>query len=89
VSDTLLLYDNTEQTSTRFIGFFGVYGRYDVAVITTGQFYGKKLVCNVQTGRSAILDEADASNVPYLMKTFALDTAEEGTEFSEFLLSNL
>lgn len=89
MSESFFLYDNTEHTTTRFVGFLGAHGRYDVAFTTTSQFYGKKLVCAIQTGRNAVLDESDAANIPYIMRTFALSNEDEGTEFSEFLLANL
>lgn len=84
-----ILYDDTEHTSTRFVGVTGNAARFDVAITTTSHFYGKKLVSVIQTGRTAILNDEDATNMPYLMQAFNISDEEEAQEFSDFLSANL
>ncbi len=89
MDNNFILYDETEPTSTRYIGYAGEHGRYDLAITTTGHFYGKKLVCDIQNGRTAIMNDADASNLAYVMQVFNISDEEAAREFSDFLLSNL
>jgi hypothetical protein len=89
MDNSFILYDETEPTSTRFIGYAGEHGRYDIAITTTNHFYGKKLVCDIQNGRTAIMNEADASNVAYVMQVFNITDEEAARELSNLLLSNL
>jgi hypothetical protein len=89
MQDWWLLYDETENTRTRFIGYAGQHARYDVAITETQHFLGKKLVCVIQSGKTAILNDEDAANVPYLMQTFNIQDEQEADEFSRFLLAHL
>ncbi|AWB43962.1 cytosolic protein [Paenibacillus sp. CAA11] len=86
-SDTDLdfLSDSTEQTSTRFVTFIGPsLKRFDLAVTTTNRFYGKKLVLDLQSGKTAILGSDDLEEEGYLEAVFNLNS-EEGTELRSFL----
>lgn len=89
MSEVFVLYDESEQTSTRFIGFATDYARYDLAIVSTAHFYGKKLVVAIQSGKTAILSQDEAQNVPYIMEAFGISDEQEAVEFSEFLTSNL
>lgn len=89
MSDWFMLYDETEHTSTRFVGFTGETARYDVVITTTSHFFGKKLVYVIQNGRTAIMNDLDAENVHYIQTAFQIDQLEEAEEFSNFLLANL
>lgn len=84
------MYDEQEETMTRFVGFVGNH-RWDLAITQTKHFYGKSLVINIQSGRSAILDKDDLSEdkVHLLAEQFALSDEEEVQELAEFLLANL
>ncbi|QSO53898.1 DUF3055 domain-containing protein [Alicyclobacillus curvatus] len=84
-----ILYDDTEHTSTRYVGYAGEHSRFDLAITTTAHFYGKTLVTLIQTGRTAILSQDEAADVGYLMHAFNVTKDEEATELSEFLTSNL
>lgn len=84
-----ILYEDTEQTSTRFVGYAGHHGRYDMAITTTDHFYGKKLVFVIQSGRTAIMNDDDADNLAYVMDIFNIQDEEEGLELSQFLHTNL
>jgi hypothetical protein len=83
--DLDFLSDSTEQTSTRFVTFIGPsLKRFDLAVTTTNRFYGKKLVTDLQAGRTAILGSDDLEQEGYLASIFGL-SEEEATELEGFL----
>lgn len=87
--EDFLLYDEIEQTSTRYVGYAGLHARFDLAIVTTSHFYGKKLVCSIHDGKFAILGEQDLTNIRYLQDVFSFHTEEETIEFAEFLSQNL
>ncbi|WP_059051678.1 DUF3055 domain-containing protein [Paenibacillus senegalimassiliensis] len=79
------LSDSTESTSTRFVTFIGgSLKRFDLAVTTTSRFYGKKLVADMQNGRTAILGTDDLDEEGYLEHLFSLNEEEAG-ELRTFL----
>lgn len=88
MSELDLMYDETEQTQTRFVGFIGQVSRFDVAITETVHFFGKKLVYCMQSGRSAILTSEEAEDAEYIASAFHV-TAEEAEELSSFLSANL
>jgi hypothetical protein len=83
-NDLFFLYDDTEQTTTRFVSFMGEATRFDLAITTTNRFYGKKLVINIQNGRSAIIGQDDLDEEGYLEYAFNL-TEKEAEELRAFL----
>ncbi len=56
MSEAIFMYDDTEDTRTRFVGFIGESKRFDLALTSSTRFYGKTLVHDIQNGRSALLD---------------------------------
>ncbi|GMK41111.1 hypothetical protein PCCS19_41670 [Paenibacillus sp. CCS19] len=77
--------DTTEETSTRFVTFITPsLKRFDLAVTTTNRFYGKKLVTDLQAGRTAIIGSDDLEEEGYLEHVFKL-TEEEAEELNQFL----
>lgn len=79
------LSDTTEETSTRFICFIGEsLKRFDLAITTTHQFYGKKLVTDLQMGKTAIIGPDDLEQEGYLEHVFKLNE-EEANELTSFL----
>ncbi len=79
------LSDTTEETSTRFICFIGEsLKRFDLAITTTRQFYGKKLVTDLQMGKTAIIGPDDLEEEGYLEHVFKLNE-EEAAELTSFL----
>jgi len=78
------LYDETEQTNTRFVSFMGESTRFDLAITTTNRFYGKKLVINIQNGRTAIIGDDDLKEEGYLEFAFQL-SEQEAEELRTFL----
>ncbi|MGE5702464.1 MAG: DUF3055 domain-containing protein [Clostridia bacterium] len=75
-TDTFYLYDETEATSTRFVSFIGETVRFDLMIMSTNRFYGKKVVINIQNGRSAIIGHDDLEEEGYLAYAFNLTDAE-------------
>ena len=53
------LYDDVEDTKTRFVSFAGQKLRYDLAILQSGRFFGKVLVMDIQFGRFAIIGPDD------------------------------
>jgi len=79
------LYDTTEQTATRFVSFIGpAMRRFDLALTQSGRFFGKTLVTDLQTGRTAILAADDLDQDRYLEQIYSL-SEEEAAELAEFL----
>lgn len=78
------LYDDTEETRTRFVSFIGQSSRFDLAITTTNRFYGKKLVTDIQSGRTAIVGSDDLEEEGYIAHAFQLND-EESAELTEFL----
>ncbi|REE57562.1 Protein of unknown function (DUF3055) [Paenibacillus taihuensis] len=77
--------DSTEDTSTRFVTFITPnLKRFDLAITTTNRFYGKKLITDLQMGRTAIIGQDDLDEEGYLEFTFKL-TEEEAADLRQFL----
>lgn len=78
------LYDDVEETKTRFVSFMAESTRFDLAITTTNRFYGKKLVINIQNGRSALIGHDDLKEEGYLEFAFNLSESE-AEELHSFL----
>lgn len=79
------LYDSTEATSTRFVSFIGPsVKRFDLAVTASNRFFGKQLVADLQTGKTAIIGPDDLEEEGYLEHVFKLEE-EEAAELRAFL----
>lgn len=79
------LYDMTEETSTRFVSFVGPsIKRFDLAITSTSRFFGKQLVADLQTGKTAILGPDDLEEEGYLEHVYQL-AADEAEELRAFL----
>jgi len=84
MSEVIYMYDETEDTKTRFVGFIGDAKRFDLALTSSTRFYGKTLVHDIQSGRSAIIGRDDLEEEGYLEFAYQL-TEEEAKELYEFL----
>lgn len=84
------MYDDMEETTTRFVGFVGNQ-RWDLAITKTAHFYGKTLVACIQSGRVGIIgsDDLEEDKLPLLGQTFGLNDEEDVQELAEFLRANL
>lgn len=86
MKDYDFLSDSTEQTSTRFVTFITPsLNRFDLAILTTNRFYGKKLVTDMQSGRSAVLGPDDLEEEGVLESVFRIDE-EAASELAQFLV---
>lgn len=84
--DLDFLADTTEQTTTRFVCFITPsMKRFDLAITTTKHFYGKKMVTDLQSGRTAILGPDDLEEEGYLEHVYRLSEEEAG-ELRGFLV---
>lgn len=84
MSELFFMYDETEETNTRFVGFMGDRKRFDLAITLSNHFFGKILVHDIQTGRSAIIGADDLKEEGYLEYAFQLNE-EEAQELHSFL----
>ncbi|MFC0523866.1 DUF3055 domain-containing protein [Pontibacillus salicampi] len=82
--ERFFLYDDTEDTKTRFVSFSGSSHRYDLAVMTSDRYYGKKIVIDLQGSHYAILGQDDVEEEGYLEHAYNL-TEVEAEELREFL----
>jgi hypothetical protein len=58
--------------------------RFDLAITSTNRFYGKKLVTDLQSGRTAIVGQDDLEEEGYLEHVFKL-SEEEAADLNQFL----
>lgn len=84
MTNRFFLYDDTEDTKTRFVSFMGENQRFDLAIIQTGRHYGKHLVLDMQGNRFAIIGPDDLDEEGYLEYAFQL-SEEDAEEMRSFL----
>lgn len=82
--ELIFLYDDRENTQTRYVSFVGKSNRFDLAITTTDRFYGKILVLNLQSNRFAIIGEDDLEEPGYLEYVYQF-SEEEAEELRSFL----
>ncbi|MGG3468078.1 DUF3055 domain-containing protein [Neobacillus pocheonensis] len=85
MKERFFLYDDTENTRTRFVSFVGENQRYDLAIVQTDRHYGKPLVLDMQGNRFAIIGHDDLQEEGYLEFAFQLNE-EDAEELRSFLL---
>jgi hypothetical protein len=85
MTERFFLYDDTENTKTRFISFVGEHQRYDLAITKTDRHYGKQLVLDMQGNRFAIIGPDDLEEEGYLEYAFQLNE-EDAEELRSFLM---
>ncbi|WP_028776823.1 DUF3055 domain-containing protein [Shimazuella kribbensis] len=78
------LYDDTEETKTRFVSFVGKENRYDLVIMMSGRFYGKHLIMHLQSNNFAIIGRDDLEEEGYLEEAYSLSEAE-AEELHSFL----
>lgn len=82
--DLMVLYDEKENTRTRFVSFVGNTNRFDLAITFTDRFYGKLLVLDLQSNRFAIIGPDDVDEPGYLEEVYQLKK-DEADELRQFL----
>lgn len=78
------LYDDLEETKTRFVSFVGKENRYDLVIMMSGRFYGKHLIMHLQSNNFAIIGKDDLEEAGYLEKAYGLSETE-ASELHSFL----
>jgi hypothetical protein len=84
LTERFYLYDEKEETKTRFVSFMGEHSRFDLAIINSDRYYGKQLVLDIQGGRFAIIGPDDLEEEGYLEHAFQI-SEEDAKELSSFL----
>ncbi len=85
MSDNMVLYEETETSDIKYISFIGESNtRFDLAIIITDRFFGKSLVVNIQSGRTAIIGSDDLEEPDYIQEAFQL-SEEEAKDLYEYL----
>jgi hypothetical protein len=84
MKERFFLYDDTENTKTRFVSFVGDNQRFDLAIVQSDRHYGKQLVLDLQGNRFAIIGEDDLKEEGYLEYAFQLGE-EDAEELRSFL----
>lgn len=80
------LYDHTEETRTRFVCFISPsMQRFDLALTTTNRFFGKQLVTDIQSGKTAIIGPDDLEEAGYLEYVYKL-SEEDAEDLRTFLV---
>ncbi|HJV44363.1 MAG TPA: DUF3055 domain-containing protein [Bacillota bacterium] len=89
-NDTFFLYDDSETTKVRYVSFVKNH-RHDLLVIPTDRYYGKMIIVNLQSNRTAIIGDDDLKEEGYLEYAFKIseEEAEELRHFLETLDSNV
>lgn len=78
------LYDDFENTRTRFVSFVDADFRFDLAIIVTDRFYGKLLILNLQSNRFAIIGSDDLEEEGYIEEVYNF-SKEEADTFRDFI----
>ncbi|MBA4536002.1 DUF3055 domain-containing protein [Bacillus aquiflavi] len=84
MENRFFLYDDTENTKTRFVSFVGDNQRFDLAIVQSNRYYGKSLVLDIQGNRFAIIGQDDLAEEGYLEYAFQLSEAD-ASELKDFL----
>ncbi|MDQ0155309.1 DUF3055 domain-containing protein [Robertmurraya andreesenii] len=84
MSERFFLYDDLENTKTRFVSFMGDNTRFDLAIVQSDRHYGKQIVLDLQGSRFAIIGEDDLKEEGYLEYAFQL-SEEDAEELRSFL----
>lgn len=84
MTEEFFLYDDTEETKTRYVSFVGGNQRFDLAIMQTGRYYGKSIVMDIQGSRFAILGQDDLDEEGYLEYAYNL-SEEDAEELRSFL----
>lgn len=84
MSDRFFLYDDTEETKTRYVSFMGENQRFDLAIMQTSRYYGKSIILDIQGSRFAIIGQDDLDEEGYLEYAYNL-SEEDAEELRSFL----
>lgn len=82
--ERFFLYDDVEDTKTRFVSFTGRTLRYDLAIVQSSRFFGKVLVLDMQFGRFAIMGPDDVEEPGYIEHVYKRE-GDEADDLREYL----
>lgn len=85
MSERFYLYDDTENTKTRFISFAGENTRFDLAIVQSDRHFGKSIVLDIQGNRFAIIGPDDLKEEGYIEYAFQLEESD-AEELRMFLM---
>ena len=85
MKERFYLYDDSEDTKTRFVSFVGENQRFDLAIVQSNRHYGKHLVLDMQGNRYAIIGHDDLEEEGYLEHAFQLNE-QDAKELHSFLI---
>lgn len=84
MGERFYLYDETEDSQTRFISFMGENQRFDLAITKTQKYYGKLLILNLQSNKFAIIGSDDLKEPGYIEHAYDLNE-EDAEDLRSFL----
>jgi hypothetical protein len=84
MSERFYLYNDVEDTKTRFVSFMGENTRFDLAILQSDRHYGKQIVMDLQGSRFAIIGQDDLKEEGYIEYAFQL-SEEDAEELRQFL----
>ncbi|WP_163098886.1 DUF3055 domain-containing protein [Peribacillus alkalitolerans] len=84
MEERIYLYNDLEQTKTRFVSFVGTNKRFDLAITSSSRFYGKQLVLDLQSNVFAIIGPDDLEEEGYIEYAFRM-SEEDANELISFL----
>jgi len=86
MSEMITLFEDEETSKIKYISFIGESNyRFDLAIIQTDRFFGKKLIINIQSGRTGIVGPDDLEEPGFLEGTYRLKE-EEAQELYQYLV---
>lgn len=88
MGERFFLYDDTENTKTRFVSFVGENHRFDLAITQSDRHYGKALVLDMQGSRFAIIGQDDLQEEGYIEYAFQLNESD-AEELRSFLMETM
>lgn len=88
MTNRYFLYDDNEESKTRYVSFVGDTQRFDLAIVQSQRFYGKQLVLDLQGNRFAIIGPDDLEEEGYLEHAYHL-SEEQAAELRGFLYETL
>ena len=85
MTERLFLYNDTEETKTRFISFWAENQRFDLAIVRSSRYFGKQLVLNMLGNRFAIIGPDDLAEEGFLEYAFGLSEEDAEKSFHSLL----
>ncbi|KGX86699.1 DUF3055 domain-containing protein [Pontibacillus litoralis] len=86
--ERIVLQDEQEQVSTRFVSFMASSHRYELAILTCDRFNGKTMVIDLNSDHYGMLNKEDVQRNGVIEHTFHLSEME-AEELKSFLSDTL